>query len=108
MLQECLTNIVRHARATSAAVYLSAQERGIEMVVTDNGCGFDAQARPKQGSFGLFGLSERAVRLGGTATVDSELGRGTRIAVRLPPHAILSATCDLSNPFSSTLPSQRL
>ena len=54
------------------------------MSVTDDGCGFGADARSKRGSFGLFGLGERAAQLGGDVTVISAPQAGTRITVRLP------------------------
>ena len=94
MLQECLTNIIRHASASTAAISLTARPTGIELVVTDNGCGFHVQAHPKKGSFGLFGLSERAVQLRGAVIVDSAVGNGTRIVVRLPPEAGTKPTLD--------------
>jgi PAS domain S-box-containing protein len=94
MLQECLTNIIRHARASTAAISLTARPTGIELVVTDNGCGFHVRAHPKKGSFGLFGLSERAVQLRGAVIVDSAVGNGTRIVVRLPPEAGTKPTLD--------------
>jgi signal transduction histidine kinase len=84
MLQECLTNVTRHAQATQVNVLLMAGERRIDLTVVDNGCGFAPQARLKRGSFGLFGLGERANQMGGTAAVESAPGRGTRVVVRLP------------------------
>jgi signal transduction histidine kinase len=54
------------------------------MSVTDDGCGFGPEARSKRGSFGLFGLGERAAQLGGDVTVVSAPQSGTRITVRLP------------------------
>jgi signal transduction histidine kinase len=84
MLQECLTNVSRHAQATAVDVLLLATEREIEMRVVDDGCGFGPEARNKRGSFGLFGLGERAAQLGGSVAVESAPQAGTRITVRLP------------------------
>jgi two-component system, NarL family, sensor histidine kinase UhpB len=84
MLQECLTNVTRHARASKVEVRLTRGDRGIAMTVSDNGRGFSPHARVKPGSFGLFGLSERAKQLGGTATIESAPGQGTRVAIQLP------------------------
>jgi signal transduction histidine kinase len=84
MLQECLTNVSRHAQARTVDILLVAAEREIEMRVVDDGCGFGPDARRKHGSFGLFGLGERAALLGGSVTVDSAPQAGTRIIVRLP------------------------
>ena len=84
MLQECLTNVTRHARASKVDVVLRADEDDIEMIVADNGRGFAPQAQFERGSFGLFGLSERAAQLGGTVVVDSAPGKGTRVVVHVP------------------------
>jgi signal transduction histidine kinase len=84
MLQECLTNVSRHAQAKSVDVVLLASEREVELRVVDDGCGFSPEARTKRGSFGLFGLGERAAQLGGSITVESAPQAGTRITVRLP------------------------
>lgn len=84
MLQECLTNVSRHAQARTVDVLLLATEREIEMSVVDDGCGFGPEARGKRGSFGLFGLGERVAQLGGSLVVESAPQAGTRITVRLP------------------------
>jgi signal transduction histidine kinase len=65
-------------------IRLAATDREIEMRVVDDGCGFGPEARGKHGSFGLFGLGERAAQLGGSVTVESAPQAGTRITVRLP------------------------
>jgi two-component system sensor kinase len=87
MLQECLTNVTRHAEASAVDVLLLATDRDIQMIVSDDGRGFSPQAHFKPGSFGLFGLGERAGQLGGTVAVESEPSKGTRIVVRLPSGA---------------------
>jgi signal transduction histidine kinase len=84
MLQECLTNVTRHAEATRVEVMLIAESDRIEMMVGDNGRGFGAESARKRGSFGLFGLAERAAQLGGTALIESAPGAGTCVKVRLP------------------------
>jgi len=84
MLQECLTNISRHAQAKTVDILLIATDLQIEMRIVDDGCGFAPEARLKRGSFGLFGLGERAALLGGSVTVESAPQAGTRITVRLP------------------------
>jgi len=84
MLQECLTNVTRHAHATSVEVLLTARASEIHMIVIDDGVGFAPQSQAKPGSFGLFGLGERAQHLGGTVAVESEPNKGTRVVVQLP------------------------
>ena len=97
MLQECLTNVARHAQASKVEVLLVAGDRDIEMIVADNGCGFSPQAHFKPGSFGLFGLGERAGQLGGTVAVESAPANGTRVVVRLPLAASAGAACARDN-----------
>jgi len=84
--QEALTNIVRHANATSAEVDLRRSNGHLELTVSDDGAGFDvaaARARPAA-SIGLFGMAERVALVDGTIDVISRIGAGTRIDIRVP------------------------
>lgn len=83
IVQESLTNIARHAAATQVEVMLGCTDGRLELSVVDDGRGFDAAAAGAP-SFGLFGIRERVRALGGEARVDSESGRGTRIAITIP------------------------
>jgi PAS domain S-box-containing protein len=87
MLQECLTNVTRHANATEVQVLLLANEGDIQLIVSDDGRGFSPHAQFKPGSFGLFGLGERAGQLGGSVAVESAPAKGTRVMIRLPSSA---------------------
>jgi PAS domain S-box-containing protein len=87
MLQECLTNVTRHANATEVQVLLLASEGDIQLIVSDDGRGFSPHAQFKPGSFGLFGLGERAGQLGGSVAVESAPAKGTRVMIRLPSNA---------------------
>lgn len=84
MVQEALTNVARHARATEVRIEL--REAGGELLlrVQDNGSGFAAGALRKPTSFGLFGIRERAYTLGGTMEAGNRPGGGARLCVRLP------------------------
>jgi two-component system sensor histidine kinase UhpB len=87
VVQEALTNVVRHARAQRVSIALSRSESVLELVIRDDGVGFDvlrtlAQAAG-EGHLGLLGMRERVQILGGNVAVDSEPGRGTRIHVSL-------------------------
>lgn len=84
ILQECLTNIVKHARATEVIVRMIRDADWIELVVADNGCGFADQTRGHPGHYGLLGIHERANALGGTAAIESAPGRGTKVTIILP------------------------
>lgn len=83
IVQESLTNVRRHARATHVDIVLLADAENFLLEVRDNGCGFDVR-QPKRQSFGLVGIRERALKLGGSADIDSTPGRGTRLRVRFP------------------------
>jgi two-component system sensor histidine kinase UhpB len=84
MVQEALTNVVRHAHATTA--HVDAHEHGGRLMLTvqDNGCGFPEQATRKAGSFGLMGMRERVFMLGGEVRIDNPPGGGARVTVILP------------------------
>ena len=84
ILQESLTNVVRHANATRVVVDLRLHEGWLSLTVKDNGCGLPPGGRNKFGSFGLVGIEERAVILGGTCAVFSEPGSGTTVTVSAP------------------------
>lgn len=82
--QESLTNVARHARASTVRVRLTRSDGRLAMSVTDDGCGFDPEHTNSTGHFGLLGMRERALRLGATLQIDSQPGRGTTIRVHLP------------------------
>jgi len=84
ILQESLTNISKHAKASHVDVTLERGNGALSIRVRDNGIGFSTQApRPPQ-SFGLAGLRERSQLLGGESRVVSAPGQGTTVEVRLP------------------------
>ena len=81
--QEAMQNAIKHANPTEIYLELSCGEHFVEMLVTDDGLGFDtSQSFP--GHLGLRSMSERATRLGGTVMIDSAPGKGTRVKVKLP------------------------
>lgn len=80
VLREALSNLVRHAKATKADILLEAAAGRLTLVVTDNGVGIEPDGRRS----GLANLEERATRLGGTFTVDSPEGGGTRLRWSVP------------------------
>ncbi|MES2757263.1 MAG: CHASE domain-containing protein [Pseudomonadota bacterium] len=96
ILQESLSNILRHAEATRVQVVLRAESDWLWMSVSDNGIGFLPAGRDKVGSFGLVGIEERIIILGGTFELHSEPGTGTIIRVAVPMHSVLSAPAPAS------------
>ena len=88
IVQEALANVARHARASSARVLVDRPPDALELIIEDDGQGFDAPAalhsdRAGRG-MGLLSMRERAALLGGSLTIESAFGRGTTIALRLP------------------------
>jgi two-component system NarL family sensor kinase len=81
--QEALTNVARHAGARRVTVRLVATPEQIQLVVEDDGRGFDA-SEMSEGRHGLVGMNERAKMLGGSLDIKSSLGAGTRIEVTVP------------------------
>ncbi|MCX7790343.1 MAG: sensor histidine kinase [Chloroflexaceae bacterium] len=87
ILQEALSNAARHGQARRHSVTLSCDGRRIAMQVCDDGQGFDVAAvmqRPLAGHFGLEGMRERVHLLGGSFSIESAPGRGTRVRVEVP------------------------
>ncbi|MEO6422521.1 MAG: histidine kinase [Candidatus Nitrotoga sp.] len=82
--QESLTNIALHAAATQVEIILTRTENQLCVEVRDNGKRFDLHSVASQKSFGLIGIRERVAILECELTIDSELGRGTCIRVRVP------------------------
>jgi two-component system, NarL family, sensor histidine kinase UhpB len=86
MVQEALTNVARHAQATDVRVELHRHGDALVLTVQDNGIGFSTDALEREGSFGLLGLRERALMLGGRMEVGNVPGSGGRVTVTLPLH----------------------
>ena len=84
--QEALTNVAKHAQASTVQIDLSDREGFLTLEVSDNGCGLDAQALRKAKSFGLLGLKERAAKVGGWLDVSSS-PRGTSVILSAPLQA---------------------
>lgn len=84
VLQESLANVAKHAKASRVDVTLHFSDDACELVVKDDGQGFDASRPPPAGHYGLLNMNERAQRFGGRAKVDSAAGQGTRVSLRVP------------------------
>ena len=84
VIQESMTNVARHARAREVTISLHASEHQLQVVVRDDGLGFDPVAVGKSRGFGLFGMRERVLALGGALRIDSAPGEGTAVVIELP------------------------
>jgi signal transduction histidine kinase len=89
IVSESLSNVARHSRASRATLELEnlADESGLELTIEDNGVGFDPAGVVKLGHQGLANTRERAAGIGGTVTIHSQPGAGSRIVVRFPNRA---------------------
>jgi signal transduction histidine kinase len=87
IMQESLANIARHAHALHVEIDVTCSESELELVIRDDGVGFDLTRPRKRNSFGLVGLRERAYLVRGRLDLESAPGNGTtiRIAIPLPP-----------------------
>ena len=93
--QEAVTNMLRHAQARNLLVRLQRLPEGLSLSICDDGQGFSPAADPGlEGQRGMAGMSERVDQLGGTLSVSSQPGKGTRIDVLLPwaPRALERAS----------------
>ena len=87
ILQEILTNVLRHAHATNLDVRLSRNRNHLELEVKDDGCGITKGQRINSRSLGLLGMKERALLVGGDVHISGKEGRGTTVLVRVPLRA---------------------
>ena len=88
IVQEALTNVVRHSRAVEANVLLWASDEHLTVQVEDGGCGFDVEAALSAGtSSGLSGMRERVALLGGRFSLESTPHAGTHLTAELPLQA---------------------
>jgi len=82
ILQEALTNVMRHAQAHSLEIRLTVEDGMLALTVADDGVGFQPAAGHR--SFGVVGMRERVLMLGGSLTLDGEPGNGTTLQARIP------------------------
>jgi signal transduction histidine kinase len=83
IVQESLTNVVKHAHAHRVTVLLARADAKIKVVIEDDGTGF-APERARSDGIGLIGMRERIQLLDGTLTVESSERSGTTVAVEVP------------------------
>lgn len=88
IVQECLTNVFRHAKAKHVSIELRRYDDRVLVNIQDDGIGFDVvevRRRTTRGEcMGLFGIEERARLLGGAATMNSRMNEGTNVQVSFP------------------------
>jgi len=82
IVQEALTNVVKHAQAGSVSILVTRKNAHVAVVIEDDGVGFDPE-KPAEG-FGIQGMRERVALLGGSLRVESGETSGTTLAVEVP------------------------
>jgi signal transduction histidine kinase len=102
IVQEALTNVVRHSGARNAIITLSQTDNGLEMTIDDDGNGIDQQisrfGESSTRGLGVIGMRERVQALGGTFALESRREGGTRVAVHLPAVPTAANLSDRSDP----------
>lgn len=83
LVQEALTNVVKHAEASQVSIVLTRRDGGVTALIEDDGHGFDVD-QVDNAALGLVGMRERLALLGGTLAIESAPGEGTTIAAYLP------------------------
>ena len=78
IFQEILTNVARHAKASRVDVHLEQDDSAVRLKVRDNGCGFVVKGAKQPAGFGLLGMRERAVAVGGSLHIESAPLRARR------------------------------
>ncbi len=82
--QECFQNILKHSRASEVSVVLSGVARGVRLTIKDNGAGFDLTAPEAKAGLGIINMKERVRLVGGSFSIYSKPGRGTRVVIEAP------------------------
>jgi nitrate/nitrite-specific signal transduction histidine kinase len=82
--QEALNNALKHSTARVVSVRVYADHDSAVIEVFDNGTGFDRVVEGSHGGMGLIGMNERALKVGGSLQIDSEINHGTRVTARIP------------------------
>ncbi len=84
VFQESLTNIAQHARASKVEVSLAFENRCLLLDIMDNGIGISKDNKLKRGHYGILGMHERLLSIGGSLEVSAAESAGTRVTLRLP------------------------
>jgi len=84
IVQESLTNVAKHAKATLVFIQLNAVDNMLVMEIVDNGVGFDQTRKLRTDSYGMIGMKERVFLLEGELTIVGKVGEGTSVKVKIP------------------------
>jgi two-component system sensor histidine kinase DegS len=83
VVQEALNNVEKHAQANCVRIRIDFRQQAISLLVEDDGNGFDMSVATGAEQFGLTGMKERISLIGGEIKISSQLGRGTKVYIRV-------------------------
>ncbi len=83
-VQELSTNIIKHSQATEATIHMTDHDDNINIIIEDNGVGFDSSKINTADGMGLANIKKKIAQLGGTLEIDSTPGKGTTIIIDIP------------------------
>ena len=86
IVQELIGNTLKHAKASEISIQLNEYDDSVNLMVEDDGVGFDPLKLRKEAGIGLENLKARVAKLGGTLNIDSGKGAGTTISIDIPIH----------------------
>lgn len=84
IVQEALTNVARHAQATTVTITLAHENSALHILVADNGKGFDEALLQHPDSLGLLSMQERARIMGASVSIRGTVGKGTTVTLKVP------------------------
>lgn len=84
IIQELVTNIIKHAEATEATIHITNHDDSLNIMVEDNGKGFNTKKISKNTGMGIHSIDKRIENLGGTVTIESEKNKGTTVIIDIP------------------------
>ncbi|WP_340201083.1 ATP-binding protein [Ascidiimonas sp. W6] len=84
MVQELITNVIKHAQATEVQLQLARHDAYINILIEDNGVGFNPSNLPKKEGMGLSSIKRRVEVIGGNFHIDSQPGHGTTVSIDIP------------------------
>ena len=84
IIQELITNVIKHAEATEATIHITNHDDSLNIMVEDNGKGFNTKNIPKASGMGIHSIDKRIENLGGTVTIESEKNKGTSVIIDIP------------------------
>ncbi|MBW1295611.1 sensor histidine kinase [Aquimarina litoralis] len=84
MIQELITNVIKHANASEINISLTNHDSLLNIIIEDNGKGFNAKVLPEKDGMGLKSIEKRVEHMEGTFEIDSTIGKGTNIIINIP------------------------